>query len=156
MAHRPPPRDWSTLAAGTNRRWVSAFGGSRSLSPAERATRAERAYQRGAHLPEEKTGHAPPPLAEFALVATTDGLAPITGTSRRENSRLGTYAHDTRELLAGEMTDREFGKKWNRRVRTVGDFELESDPAVVRVLWAISGPAPQPFYTKRRRSGGAA
>jgi hypothetical protein len=144
-------RRWEELAPGTKRRWVGAFGGPRSLSPAERARRAERFYGAGAHLPKEHTGHLPPPQTEWSAVATTEGIAQLQGRTRRESSRLGTYAHDTRELLTGGMTDKDFARKWRRRVRTVGDAELEADPRVVRALWTVSGPPPEPFYRRRLR-----
>ncbi len=145
------PRDWSRLAPGTRRRWVGAFGGPRSLSPAERARRAERFYEAGAHLPKEHTGHVPAPTTTWSGISTTQGIQSVEATTRREASRLGTYSRDTRELLAGGMTDQEFAAKWRRRVRTVGDAELEADPRAVRALWTVSGPPAEPFYVRRQR-----
>jgi hypothetical protein len=48
------------------------------------------------------------------------------------------------------MTDQEFGRKWGRRVRTVGGVELEKDPEKVRAMWAVGGPPAEPFYRRRQ------
>jgi hypothetical protein len=49
-------RRWDDLAAGTRRRWTAAYGG--EGAPAERAARAERAYEAGASLTTAQRGHA--------------------------------------------------------------------------------------------------
>ncbi len=144
-------RDWSRLASGTQRRWVSAFGGSRQLPPASRAQRAARAYQSGAHLPKERTGHEPPPVTTWSAVTTTEGVRPVTATTRREASRLGQYSEDVQRLLAGDLDPRDFKRRWSRRVRRAGGVELESDPAKVLAAMAAAGPAPEPYYRRHRR-----
>jgi hypothetical protein len=94
------------------------------------------------------------------VVATTVGIEQVTTREYRQKSRLGAFAHDSGLLLAelrdrnGQplpaMSDRDFGRKWRRRVRTVTDertgraFELEADPARVRAAWAVEGPVDSP------------
>lgn len=149
----PADRRWSQVAPGTQRRWIGAFGGPRSLSPAARRARAERAYEAGAHLPAAHTGHAPQAEAVFSAIATTDGVQPVVGVTYLEKRRLGAYAHDTRRLLRGELSDRDFERKWSRRKLTVGpDVTLVADARQVRAMWAQHGAGvPQPFYRRRPR-----
>jgi hypothetical protein len=147
----PRDRDWSSLAAGSKRRWVSVFGGPRSLPAADRARRAERAYQAGAHLPVEHTGHAAPPEVTWSGVATTEGVREITTRTRVEARRVGEYARDVRELLEGDLDLAAFARRWSRRKREAGGAELESNPNRVIVMFAASGPAPEPFYRRRLR-----
>ena len=149
-------RSWEALAPGTRRRWVGAYGGPRSLPPAERARRAELLYQAGAQLPAAHTGHAPQPAAHFSAVATTEGVIALISVSYNERRRLGQYAHNTRELLAASRAGgeeyrqraRAFERRWKRRSRTVGDAELEWRADRVVAAWAIHGPASQPFYRR--------
>lgn len=155
MARKPDPsarlRDWSSLAAGTRRRWVGAYGGPTSLGPAARRARAERAYESGAHLPREHTGHAPRTESVFNGVATTNGVETVVGLKFWEQRALGQYAHDTRALLRGEMTDQDFERRWSRRKLQIGpDVTLVADPRRVRAMWAQHGPVRQPFYERRR------
>jgi hypothetical protein len=147
-------RNWSTLAPGTQRRWIGNSGGPRTLPPAERRRRAQLAYEAGARLAPEHTGHGPKVVGEFAAVATTQGIMEVSGDNWRERNRLGRFSGDSAALMAGEISDEEFAKRWRRRVGTVGDVELETDPRRVRAMWAVYGPAPQPFYRRRARQAG--
>ena len=149
----PAERRFSQLAGGTQRRWIGAYGGPRSLPPAERRRRAERAYQAGAHLPAEHTGHGRQTEAIFSAVSTTNGVEAVVGVTYLEKRRLGAYAHDTRLLLRGEMSDRDFQRKWSRRKLAVGpDVRLVADPRQVRAMWAVHGASvPAPFYRRRQR-----
>lgn len=52
-----PGREWGSLASGTRRCWVGAYGG--TDPPAQRAERARAAYESGARLPAGHTGHEP-------------------------------------------------------------------------------------------------
>lgn len=145
-------RDWAALAPGTQRRWVANSGGPRTVAPAERRRRAQVAYEAGAHLAPQHTGHGARYEAEFAAVATTEGIVTASGDNWRERHRLAKYSVDTHALLAGEISDDEFAKRWRRRVRQVGDHTLETDPQKVRAAWAVHGPAPEPFYRRRLRA----
>lgn len=153
----PRNRDWDSLAAGTRRRWVGAFGGPRSLSPDARTRRAGAAYQSGASLPAAHTGHAAPYDAVFAGLATTSGLRDVIASTYNDRHRAAQYARDQRLLNENLLDPAAFRRRWSRRVRRVGDDELESDPARVLELMRRSGPPPDPFYRRRRRpSGGTA
>lgn len=146
-------RSWAALAPGTRRRWIGAYGGPRSLPAAERARRAELAYQSGVHLPSEHTGHVERHRMRFR-VATTAGIVVIETANYRHKSRLGAFAHDSGLLLGdlrdrngqplGAMSEAAFRRRWGHRVRTVTDeasgriYTLEKDPRRVRALWAAA------------------
>ncbi len=144
-------RRWDDLAQGSKRRWIAAHGGPRSLPPAARARRAQRAYEAGVHLPEEHTGHQRA-VRTFQSVPTTSGTMPISTTSAVEARRLGEYSADLRDLLAGSLDPKDFRRRWSRRSRAVGNRELIADPAAAIATATESGPAPQPFYERRRMS----
>jgi hypothetical protein len=78
----------------------------------------------------------PKVVGEFSAVATAEGIMALTGWDWRERNRLARYSGDTHALLAGEISDDEFAKRWHRRVRQVGDHTLEEDPQKVRAAWA--------------------
>jgi hypothetical protein len=104
-----------------------------------------------------RLGHAPAPEVVWSAVPTTLGVIDVFTTTRRESSRVGTYSRDVGLLLAGDLGSKDFRRKWSRRRRDVGpDVELESDPNRVIALMAAAGPAPEPFYRRRRPPGGSA
>lgn len=151
-----PQRAWDRLASGTRRRWVSAFGGPRSLSAERRAGRARLAYEAGEHLPVERTGHAGPYSAVFSELVTTAGVQQhVRITDRVEGRRAGEYEADVGRLLGGHMDPAAFQDRWRHRVRTVAGFEVEADPDRVLAMKTEVGPPPEPFYTgpmRRRRA----
>ena len=151
-----PERDWNRLASGTRRRWVSAFGGPRSLGAERRSERARLAYEAGGHLPVEHTGHAGPYSAVFSELVTTTGVHQyVRVTSRVESRRAGEYESDVGRLLGGQMELAAFRTRWKNRVRTVAGFEVEADPKRVIAMKTEAGPPPEPFYTgplRRRRA----
>ena len=87
------------------------------------------------------------------VVATTDGITEVHTRQYRAKTRLGAFAHDTGRLLSelrdrngrplATMSERDFARRWSRRVRLVIDeatgrtFELEADPRRVKALWAM-------------------
>ena len=117
------PRQWATLAAGTKRRWVSAYGG--QGTPAQRAARAERHYEAGEHLPAGRTGHEP------AQVRAGREMSAFMG----EHARFTVYANLTRsearrlaryDALVGRIsTGRLAGAEFERRVSAWRPFRGE-------------------------------
>jgi hypothetical protein len=102
-----------------------------------------------------RLGHAPAPEVVWSAVPTTSGVIEVLTTTRRESSRVGAYSHDVGLLLDGDLDPNEFERKWRRRKRDIGpDVELEWRAEVVIALMAASGPAPEPFYRRRRPPGG--
>jgi hypothetical protein len=102
-----------------------------------------------------RLGHAPAPEVVWSAVPTTSGVVAVLTTTRRESSRVGVYSHDVGLLLDGDLDPRDFERKWRRRRRDIGpDVELEWRAAVVIALMAAAGPAPEPFYRRRRLPGG--
>jgi hypothetical protein len=102
-----------------------------------------------------RLGHAPAPEVVWSAVPTTSGVIEVFTATRRESSRVGVYSHDVGLLLDGDLDPRDFERKWHRRKRDIGsDVELEWRADVVVVLMAAAGPAPQPFYRRRRPPGG--
>lgn len=143
-----PDRDWSQLATGTRRRWISAYGGPRSLGAERRAERARLAYESGVHLPTAHTGHAGPYAVIFAEVVATAGVHEhVRVTDRVEGRRAGEYEADVSRLLGGHLEPSVFHDRWRRRVRTVAGFEVEATPNRVLAMKTEVGPPPQPFYT---------
>ena len=151
-----PDRSWSRLAAGTRRRWISAFGGPRSLAPERRAERARLAYEADEHLPTAHTGHAGPYAVVFAELVTTTGVHEhVRVTDRVEGRRAGEYEADVGRLLGGHLEPAAFRSRWTNRVRTVAGFEVEADPDRVIATKTEVGPPPEPFYVgpvRRRRA----
>jgi hypothetical protein len=104
-----------------------------------------------------RLGHAPAPEVLWSAVPTTSGVIEVLTTTRRESSRVGVYSHDVGLLLDGDLEPKDFERKWRRRKRDIGpDVELEWRAAVVIALKAAAGPAPEPFYRRRRPPGGRA
>lgn len=151
-----PARQWQDLAAGTKRRWIANSGGPRSLGHTERERRAKLAYEAGAHLAPEHTGHRERSAMGFVVAVTSGGLRRVTTSDFRQKQRLGRYARDSEWLLGNArdrngrplpaMSEGEFRRRWRRRVRSVHDdetgesFELEGDPRRVEAVWAVHGP----------------
>lgn len=98
-----------------------------------------------------RLGHGPAPVVTWSAVPTTVGLRKITTTSRVETRRVGQYSRDVRLLLDGDLDAADFRRRWSRRKRGAGGFELEPDPDKVLVLRAEAGPPPEPFYRRRQR-----
>ncbi len=104
-----------------------------------------------------RLGHAAPPEVVWSAVPTTFGLIEVLTTTRRESSRVGAYSHDVGLLLDGDLDPKDFERKWRRRRRDIGpDVELEWRAEVVMALMAAAGPAPEPFYRRRRPLVGSA
>jgi hypothetical protein len=104
-----------------------------------------------------RLGHAPAPEVVWSAIPTTSGVIEVLTTTRRESSRVGAYSHDVGLLLDGDLDPKDFERKWRRRRRDIGpDVELEWRAEVVIVLMAAAGPAPEPFYRRRRPPGGRA
>ncbi|MGA2806303.1 MAG: hypothetical protein ABSF89_18300 [Acidimicrobiales bacterium] len=102
-----------------------------------------------------RLGHAPAPEVVWSAVTTTSGVIEVLTTTRRESSRVGAYSHDVGLLLDGDLEPTHFERKWRRRRRDMGpDVELEWRAEVVIALMAAAGPAPEPFYRRRRPMGG--
>jgi hypothetical protein len=152
------PRNWSMLSRGARRRWIGAFGGPRSLPPEQRERRARSAYEAGEQLPHEHTGHESASEVTWSGVATTTGVRELTTRTYAEGRRVGEHSRDVLSLqdaLADEEDWRErsssFSRRWNRRNRSAGGFELEGDPERILVMTAAAGPPPQPFYVRSGR-----
>jgi hypothetical protein len=102
-----------------------------------------------------RLGHAPAPEVIWSAVPTTSGVIEVFTTTRRESSRIGVYSHDVGLLLDGDLDPVDFERKWRRRKRDIGsDVELEWRADVVIALMATAGPAPEPFYRRRRPPAG--
>jgi hypothetical protein len=85
---------------------------------------------------------------EWSTVTTTAGVVDVTTTTRLEASRVGAYLADTRKLLEGRIEPSAFRRRWSRRIRTVGGFELEPDPDAVLALVFVNGPGPVDRYRR--------
>lgn len=141
-------RDWNRLAAGTKRRWISAYGGPRSLGVERRAERARLAYEADERLPTAHTGHAGPYRVVFSELVTTTGVHQhVQITNRVEGRRAGEYEADVGRLLGGHLEPGAFRRRWRNRVRTVAGFEVEATPDRVIAMKAEVGPPSEPFYT---------
>jgi hypothetical protein len=93
----------------------------------------------------------------WSTVPTTSGVIAVLTTTRRESSRVGVYSHDVALVLDGDLDPKDFERKWRKRRRDIGpDVELEWRAEVVMALMAAAGPAPEPFYRRRRPLGGRA
>ncbi len=68
----------------------------------------------------------------------------------RDQRRAGQYMADTGRLLRGEMTDREFTRRWGGR--RIGGVELVTDPAEVRGLAFVTDPREVAFANSPERS----
>jgi hypothetical protein len=102
-----------------------------------------------------RLGHAPAPEVVWSAVPTTSRVIEILTTTRRESSRVGVYSHDVGLLLDGDLDSKDFERKWHRRRRDIGpDVELEWRAEAVILLMAAAGPAPEPFYRRRRPPSG--
>lgn len=160
MTPSVPRRDrrWAGLARGTKRRWVSAYGGPRSLGAERRAERARLAYEGGASLTPEQRGHGGPYRAVFTQLVTTEGVVEnVEVNDRVETHRAAQHANDVGRLLAGEIEPRAFRLRWRRRVRTVGGYKLDWTAGRVTAGIAEAGPAPSPYVVspspvKRRKA----
>lgn len=143
-----PDRHWYQLAGGTRRRWISAYGGPRSLGAARRAERARLAYEAGEQLPTAHTGHAGPYTMVFSELVTTTGVHQhVRIKNRVEGRRAGEYEADVGRLLGGHLEPGAFRRRWRNRVRTVAGFEVEATPERVIAVKVEVGPPPEPFYT---------
>jgi hypothetical protein len=104
-----------------------------------------------------RLGHTPAPEVVWSAVPTASGVIEVFTAARRESSRVGAFSHDVGLLLDGDLDPRDFERKWRRRRRDIGpDVELEWRADVVIALKAAAGPAPEPFYRRRRPPGGRA
>jgi hypothetical protein len=102
-----------------------------------------------------RLGHAPAPEIVWSAVPTTSGVIEVLTATRRESSRVGAYSHDVGLLLDGDLDPKGFERKWHRRRRDIGpDVELEWRADYVMALMFAAGPAPEPFYRRRRSPGG--
>ena len=126
------PRQWSSLAPGTRRRWVAVFGG--QGAPAQRAARAQSHYEAGEHLPAERTGHEPASVRagrEMSAFTGDNAMFKVySNLSRTEARRLARYDGLVAQLARGRMSGREF----DRRVSSWRPFRGEpfaSDPRAV-------------------------
>ena len=95
-----------------------------------------------------RLGHGAAPLVTWSEVPTTAGLVELTTRNRTETRRVAQFSRDVRLLLDGALEPAAFRRRWTRRVRIAGGFELEADPDVVLVLRAESGPPPDPYYRR--------
>ena len=85
---------------------------------------------------------------EFSDVPTTTGIADVAVTSSREARRAGQYLRDVRDLLEDRVDATAFQRRWRRRIRTAGDYELEADAELVIVMVFQAGPAPSRRYRR--------
>jgi len=95
-----------------------------------------------------RLGHGAAPVVTWSEVPTTAGLAEISTLSRVETRRVAQYSRDVRLLLDGDLDPADFHRRWSRRKRDAGVFELEADPDKVLVLRAEAGPPPEPYYRR--------
>lgn len=130
-------------------------------TPLERRAVHRAAYERrrASRHPGEsvrsRLGHGTAPSVTWSAVPTTSGVVELTTTSRVESRRVGQHSRDVQVLLGGASGEedfadlaRRFHRRWSRRIRTAGGYELEADPLVVVALLAEAGPAPEPYYTR--------
>jgi hypothetical protein len=128
----PTEREWSSLARGTRRRWIAAYGG--KGSPERRAERARDAYERGEHLSSAQRGHEPREIRSGRAVSAFFGpnadFVVVDGLDRAEVRRMARYDALVGQLAAGRVTPSEF----RRRVeswRPIASRQLTSDPSAV-------------------------
>jgi len=125
------------------------------------SVRLERGVARGLSR-QAAVGHARPgelaasqDQAVFPSVPTTAGLVDLVTIGSREASRTGTYLHDVGSLLAGDLTAADFGAKWRRRRRGIGEYLFEADPDRVLALFRDAPPPPGERVVYPLRRGGA-
>ncbi len=85
---------------------------------------------------------------EFAAVPTTVGIVDLTVNSPKVARRVGQYLRDVQGLLEGRITPSSFQNRWKRRIRAVGDYELELDPERVLAQVFSNGPGPSERYRR--------
>jgi hypothetical protein len=141
-------RIWSQLSPSSRRRWIAAFGGPRRTEAAHRAELARLAYESGARLPADHTGHAGRYEVRFSQVVTTEGVRDLTVESRIEARRVGEHTADVALLRDGIVDAPTFRRRWRKRISTAGSAQLEADPDRVLVFVTEAGPAPEPFYRR--------
>jgi hypothetical protein len=91
--------------------------------------------------------------AHWTDVATTRGLESFE-TQGIESRRTGQHMRDTRLLLEGRLEPSRFERRWRRRRREAGGFELLADADRVLELHFTAGPPPLERY--RRITAGPA
>lgn len=150
-----PGRDWRSLARGSRRRWVGAYGG--TGTPAQRAERARAVYESGAHLPAGHTGHEPAAVRQARAMSTYLGpearFSVPDNLTRSEARRLARYDSLVGQLSRGRISRRDF----QRRVGNWRPFRgqrLASDPAAV--LAALDRRRDEELELFEYRSGRAA
>lgn len=149
------PRQWSALAAGTRRRWVSAYGG--QGTPAQRAARAQRHYEAGEHLPLGRTGHEPASTRAGRSMSAYMGehaqFSVYGNLTRSEARRLGRYDALVGQLSTGRISRAEF----ERRVSAWRPFRGERFASDARaVLAALDRRRDDELEVFEYRSGRAA
>lgn len=144
----PQVRDWDHLAPATRRRWIAQEGGSRRLPPPVRERRARRAYEAGASLGVEHTGHGRFETV-FRSLPTNQGVVDVVTIDRVEARRAGEYASDIGGLLEGNVDPEHFRQRWMARSVAIGNLRLEADPDRVIAMLTEAGPPDQPFYERR-------
>jgi len=93
--------------------------------------------------------------AVFPAVPTTAGTVDLVTVGSNEASRTGTYLHDVGSLLAGDLAAADFGAKWRRRRRGIGEYLFEADPDRVLALFRDAPPPPGERVIYPLRRGGA-
>jgi hypothetical protein len=127
-AHGPRGRDWSGLAAGTQRRWTAVYGG--RGTPEQRAARAARRYEAGAPLPREHTGHERERPAITGMVEPGAVVVEFAGLDRGERRRVARWNSLAAQLATGTLAPAEFQRRV-ARWRPVQGHQLSSDAAAV-------------------------
>jgi hypothetical protein len=140
-----------TLTLRNTRRGSAAR---KAVTRAAYAKRAERAEREGDSRAQGR-GHPArgEPLRsqeqiEWSSIVTTSGIVDLRTTSRSEARRVGQHLADTRALLEGRKSEREFARRWGRRNRSAGRYQLEADPDVVLALVFAGGPGPVLRYRR--------
>ena len=61
---------------------------------------------------------------------------------------MGQYLRDVRRLLQDDIRPQYFSRRWDRRIRAAGGYELEPDPHHVLAMVFVSGPGPIDRYRR--------
>lgn len=94
----------------------------------------EQGFSRGAAAGHARGGEVPVSRVSrlWGDVPTTEGLRGVPTVGGRQARTLGRYEHDLGALARGQVSDRDFRRRWSGK--QVGGVALEGDPRKARAM----------------------